>query len=453
MQRVAVINVVGLSSSLLRAHLPRLTAFAAKRGSQSFRPAFPAVTCTAQSSMLTGVSPREHGIVANGWYDREAAEVKFWKQSNHLVRGQKVWDYLRERHPGFTCAKLFWWYNMYSSADFSMTPRPLYPADGRKVFDIHTQPMGLREEVKKDLGPFPFPSFWGPAAGIPSSKWIAGSAKWTEEREKPSLSLVYLPHLDYGLQKWGPGAPEMDEELKAIDDVAGDLIDFYEGRGVKVLVLSEYGISKVTRPIHLNRIFRQKGWLQIKDELGLETLDAGASKAFAVADHQVAHVYVNDRTLLREVRSLLEETPGIDEVRTAGEMWGGGAGEERAGDFVAISAPDAWFTYYYWEDDAKAPDFARCIDIHRKPGYDPVELFIDPAIRFPKLKIVKFLLKKKLGFRGLMDVIPLDATLVKGSHGRDVVEPGEQPLVIGSSVPVTSAEEVFGAIVSAVEAG
>jgi predicted AlkP superfamily pyrophosphatase or phosphodiesterase len=340
---------------------------------------------------------------------------------------------------------------MYSSVDFSMTPRPLYPADGRKVFDIHTQPMGLREEVKKDLGPFPFQAFWGPAAGILSSEWIANSAKWTEERERPSLSLVYLPHLDYGLQKWGPGAPEMNAELADIDRVAGDLIDFYEGRGVKVLVLSEYGISKVTRPIHLNRIFRQKGWLQIKDELGLETLDAGASKVFAVADHQIAHVYVNDRSLLREVRSLLEETPGIDEVRTAGEMWGGDKGEERAGDFVAISAPDAWFTYYYWEDDRKAPDFARCIDIHRKPGYDPVELFLDPAIRFPKLKIVKFLLKKKLGFRGLMDVIPLDATLVKGSHGRDVVEAGEQPLIMGAGIDVRSAEDVFGAIVAACE--
>lgn len=451
MQRVAVLNVVGLSQSLLGERTPRLTAFAARAGSRSFRPAFPAVTCTAQSSMLTGACPREHGIVANGWYDRESAEVRFWKQSNHLVRGEKVWEYLRRRQPGFTCAKLFWWYNMYSSADFAMTPRPLYPADGRKVFDIHTQPMELRERVKADLGPFPFPSFWGPGAGIACSEWIAASAKWTEEREKPTLSLVYLPHLDYGLQKWGPGAPEMEAELAAIDRVAGDLIDYYESRNVKVLVVSEYGISKVSRPLHLNRIFRRKGWLQIKDELGLETLDAGASRVFAVADHQVAHVYVNDRSLLREVRSVLEETPGIDEVRTAGEMWGIGVGAQRAGDLVAISAPDAWFTYYYWEDDAKAPDFARCVDIHRKPGYDPVELFLDPQIANPKWRIAKFLLKKKLGFRALLDVIPLDATLVKGSHGRDAVEPGERPLILGAGIPVNAAEDVFRAIVAAVE--
>lgn len=443
MQRVAVINVVGLSPSLLGPEMPRLTALAQKHGMQAFRPAFPAVTCTAQSSMLTGTTPREHGIVANGWYDRESAEVRFWKQSNHLVHGEKVWEYLRKRNPGFTCAKLFWWYNMYSSADIAMTPRPLYPADGRKVFDIHTQPMELREKVKADLGEFPFPSFWGPGAGIACSEWIAASAKWTEEREKPTLSLVYLPHLDYCLQKFGPGAPEIAPELKAIDKVAGDLIDYLESRGVKVMVVSEYGISKVTYPIHINRLFRLKGWLQIKDELGRETLDAGGSQVFAVADHQVAHVYAKHGPT-QKLKEFLLALDGVAEVR---ESIDGG----RSGDFVLVAKLHAWFTYYFWQDDAKAPDYARCVDIHRKPGYDPVELFIDPKIANPKLKIAKFLLKKKLGFRGLLDVIPLDATLVKGSHGSDVVEEGERPLVIGSPVPVTCAEEVFGAIVKAVE--
>ncbi|HEX7262490.1 MAG TPA: nucleotide pyrophosphatase/phosphodiesterase family protein, partial [Luteolibacter sp.] len=396
--------------------------------------------------MVTGTSPAEHGIVANGWYDRESAEVRFWKQSNHLVRGEKLWDKLRRDIPGFTCAKLFWWYNMHSTADFSITPRPLYPADGRKVFDIHTQPMGMREELKNDLGPFPFPAFWGPAAGIASSEWIAASAKWVEEKHSPTLSLVYLPHLDYPLQKDGPDAPNIPEELRKIDRVATDLIDCYESRGVRVLVLSEYGISPVSQPIHLNRLFREKGWLQIKDELGLETLDCGASRAFAIADHQVAHVYVNDPALREEVRALLENTPGVDEVRLAAETWKPGVATARAGDFIAVSKSDAWFTYYFWEDDAVAPDYARTIDIHRKPGYDPCELFIDPAITFPKLRIAKFLLKKKLGLRTLLDVIPLDATLVKGSHGRDDVAEGEKPVLLGSFQPVTTAEDVHQAI-------
>jgi len=443
MQRVAVINVVGLSPSLLGPSTPRLTAFAQKHGMQAFPPAFPAVTCTAQSSMLTGTPPREHGIVANGWYDRESAEVRFWKQSNHLVRGEKIWDHLRRKHPGFTCAQLFWWYNMYSTADLTMTPRPLYPADGRKVFDIHTQPMDLREKVKADLGPFPFPSFWGPGAGIACSDWIAKAARWTEERESPTLSFVYLPHLDYCLQKFGPGAPEIAPELEAIDRVAGELIDFLESRGVKVLVVSEYGISKVTRPIHLNRLFRKKGWLQVKDELGRETLDAGGCEVFAVADHQVAHVYAKHGPT-PELRAFLEALDGVAEVRESIDG-------ERSGDFVVVAEPDAWFTYYYWEDDAKAPDFARCVDIHRKPGYDPAELFLDPAIRNPKWEIGKFLLKKKLGLRGLLEVIPLDATLVQGSHGRDLVEDSERPLILGSPLPVTCAEDVFEAIVAAVE--
>ncbi len=440
--RLAVINLVGLSRSLLGPHMPGLSRFAETHGLQSYQPAFPAVTCTAQSTIVTGLPVPQHGIVANGWYDRESAEVRFWKQSNHIVRGEKIWDTLRSQIPGFTCAKLFWWYNMHSSADYSITPRPLYPADGRKVFDIHTQPMGMREELKAALGPFPFQAFWGPAAGIASSEWIAASAKWVEEKHSPTLSLVYLPHLDYPLQKDGPDSPTIPGELRKTDSVVTDLIQYYESRNIRVLVLSEYGISPVTEPIHLNRLFRARGWIQVKDELGRETLDCGGCRAFAVADHQAAHVYVNDPSIRSEVRSLLEATPGIEEIREPSSTWPPGPGTERAGDFIAISASDRWFTYYYWNDDALAPDYARTIDIHRKPGYDPCELFIDPAIPFPKLKIAKFLLKKKLGIRGLLDVIPLDSTLVKGSHGRDQLPVEEQPVLIGSRHPISRAEDI-----------
>jgi predicted AlkP superfamily pyrophosphatase or phosphodiesterase len=448
--RLAVLNIVGLSESLLGPHLPELTAFAAQHGQQAYNPAFPAVTCTAQSSLTTGTSPARHGIVANGWYDRESAEVRFWKQSNHLVRGEKLWDKLRRAVPGFTCAKLFWWYNMHATADFSITPRPLYPADGRKVFDIHTQPMLLRDHLKHDLGDFPFRAFWGPAAGIASSAWIAASAKWIEDHHSPTLSLVYLPHLDYPLQKDGPRAPNIPEELAKIDRVAGDLIGYYESRGVRVLVLSEYGISPVTHPVHLNRLFRANGWLLLKNELGRETLDCGGSRAFAIADHQVAHVYVNDLSIRDEVHAMLKKTPGVDEVRVPQTTWGPGIATERAGDFIAIAAPDAWFTYYFWDNDALAPDYARTIDIHRKPGYDPCELFIDPALRLPKLTIAKFLIRNKFGLRGLLEIIPLDATLVKGSHGRDRVPANERPVLLGTRFPVATPEDVHHAILDAV---
>jgi predicted AlkP superfamily pyrophosphatase or phosphodiesterase len=438
MKRTAVLNVVGLTESLLGSATPRISAFLKSGSTARIVPAFPAVTCTAQSNYVTGLLPAQHGIVANGWYNRELAEVQFWKQSNHLVQGRKIWEELREVDPQFTCAKLFWWYNMYSTADYSITPRPMYPADGRKVFDIYAAPFSLRNEIKKDLGEFPFPGFWGPAAGKKTpqgsadavSCWIAESARWIENKYHPTLSLVYLPHLDYNLQRVGPKHLSIARDLLQIDAIVGGLIEFFQKQSVEVMILSEYGITEVDRPISLNRLFREKGWIAIKEELGLEILDCGASRAFAVADHQAAHVYLNDRSLAREVRGLLEKTPGVERVLSADEQAELGINHSRSGDLIAVAAERAWFTYYYWLDDRVAPDFARCVDIHRKPGYDPVELFLDPKLQSPMLKIGWRLLQKKLGFRMLMDVIPLDATLVKGSHGRRPANPGDYPILI-----------------------
>ncbi len=445
-ERTAILNVVGLTPRLLGPDTPRLRRAAEQGGLVRVRPVLPAVTCTAQSTYLTGLAPSGHGAVANGWYDRTLAEHQFWKQSNRVVAGRKLWETCRAARPGFTCAKLFWWYNMYSSADWAITPRPMYPADGRKVFDVYTQPMRLREEIKADLGPFPFPAFWGPTAGIASSEWIARSAEWIEERHRPDLSLVYLPHLDYNLQRLGPDDPRLAADLRAIDAVAGGLLDFYAQRGVKTAVLSEYGITAVKRTVALNRIFRAKGWITVKDELGLELLDCGASKVFAIADHQIAHIYVNDPALLGAVRATVEAADGVARVLGGEEMAAAGLAHGRSGDLVAFSDEDAWFTYYYWEDDRKAPDFARCVDIHRKYGYDPVELFVDPALALPKLRIAAKLLRKKLGFRILMDVIPLDASLVKGSHGTCPADSAEWPVLIGTGtenqpIPATAVHD------------
>jgi predicted AlkP superfamily pyrophosphatase or phosphodiesterase len=448
MQRTAILNVVGLTSRLIGDHMPEIRAFLERNRIAMIEPVLPAVTCTAQATYLTGRLPRDHGIVANGWYDREYAEHRFWKQPEQLMRGEKLWEALRRVEPEFTCAKLFWWYNMHSTADLAITPRPLYPADGRKVFDIHTQPMGLRERIKNDLGPFPFRSFWGPGSDIKSSIWIAESAKWIEEKHWPSLSLVYLPHLDYNLQRVGLDMPKIARDLRDIDRVVGDLIRFYEKRNIKVVILSEYGITDVSQPVHLNRVFREKGWLSIKDELGLETLDLGGSKAFAIADHQIAHVYVNDPSIQNEVRAVLESTPGVAQVLGKMEKHLTGLNHERSGDWIAVADAKSWFTYYYWQDDAKAPDFARCVDIHRKCGYDPVELLVDPQIRFPKLKVAWKLAQKMLGMRMMMDVIPLDATLIKGSHGRVPEDFNDWPLLIGDfdTLPksgTVAAHEVF----------
>ena len=441
MNRVAVINVVGLCDRHIGPDMPFLSAFRERTQHRHIDPAFPAVTCTAQSDYVTGKTASGHGIVGNGWYNRDLAEVQFWKQPNQLVLGPKVWDTLRARHADFTFANVFWWYNMYSSADWSLTPRPMYPADGRKVFDIYTHPASIRAEIKQDLGEFPFPGFWGPAAGMTTpqgsadcvSYWIAESAKWVEERQSPTLTTIYLPHLDYNLQRLGPNHPAIGTDLNMIDEIVRDLVEFYEARDVQPVILSEYGITETNRAIHLNRHFREQGWLTIKEELGLELLDAGASKVFAVADHQVAHLYVNDPAILNDVKQLVASIEGVDSVLDGEAKTERGIAHERAGDLIAVSTEDSWFTYYYWQDDSKAPDFARTVDIHRKPGYDPVELFIDPEITFPKLHIVRRLLQKKLGFRMLMDLIPLDATLVKGSHGCRPTDRADWPVLLSAT--------------------
>ncbi len=430
LQRTVVLNVVGLTPHLLGPSTPRLCAWAKTGATATIEAVTPAVTCSAQATYLTGVFPDRHGIVGNGWYFRDECEIKFWRQSNHLVQAPQLWEKARALDPTFTGANLFWWFNMYSAADYAITPRPMYPADGRKLPDIYTRPAALRDELQGELGGFPLFDFWGPKTSIRSSRWIAEAAMRIQEKHQPTLSLVYLPHLDYNLQRLGPHHPAIADDLRAIDAVCGDLLDFYSARGVQVIVLSEYGITEVSKPIHINRLLREQGLIAVREELGLELLDAGASAAFAIADHQVAHVYLNDKSKTHQVRELLEATPGIEAVWDQADKAAHHLDHPRAGDLVALARADAWFTYYYWLDSARAPDFARTVDIHRKPGYDPVELFLDPALKFPPLKVGATLLKKQMGFRYLMNVIPLDAMLVKGSHGRLTDAPDAGPLFI-----------------------
>ena len=451
--RRAVLNVVGLSArDLASGVMPRIAARASAGAVARIRPAFPAVTCTAQSDYLTGRRPGEHGVVGNGWYDRTLSEVQFWKQSNRAVLAPKVWHELHARNPKLKVANLFWWYNMGTDADIAVTPRPIYKADGAKIFDIASYPQRLKPALKAALGEFPFPSFWGPRAGLPSSRWIADCARWIEEHERPDLSLVYLPHLDYDLQRFGPADPRSDAARRDVDGLVGDLADFLESRGVEVLIVSEYAITAVDRAVPLNKVFRDRGWLELKPEDGSLTLDTFASKAFAVVDHQVAHVVVLDPAVREEVRKALVATPGVAEVLDAEGQAAAGVRHARSGDFIAVADARSWFSYYWWEEGQGDPDYARTVDIHRKPGYDPVELFLDPKIRFPALKVAWFLLKKKLGFRALLEVIPQDASLVRGSHGRIPEDTLDWPVLIGpadASVPTQFAStDVYARIVA-----
>ena len=429
MKPCVVLNVVGLTPALLP-HAPTLQALAREGAMRPLTTVLPAVTTTVQSTLLTGLAPAGHGIVGNGWYFRDLSEIWLWRQSNRLVGGEKVWEAAKRRDRRFTCAKLFWWYNMYASVDFAVTPRPMYLADGRKLPDIHTHPAGLRDELQSALGEFPLFRFWGPGADIVSSRWIAQSALHVLRKSRPTLTLVYLPHLDYDLQRFGPNHPGIPAQVAAVDALCAPVIEQARQDGAQVVVLSEYGITEVSRPVHINRALREAGWLKVRTELGREQLDAGASDAFALADHQVAHVYVARPELVPAVAACIAALPGVETVLDAAGKQAAGLDHARAGELVAVAKADSWFTYYHFLDDARAPDFARTVDIHRKPGYDPAELFIDPAIRFPKLAVATRLARKMMGMRYLMDVIGLDASVVRGSHGRPTDKPQDGPLFI-----------------------
>lgn len=432
---LAVVNIVGLTPSLLGEHTPNLNRLIDNGYLAELAGVFPAVTCSAQATMLTGTLPNQHGIVANGWYFRDLAEIGFWKQSNHLIQSEQVWDSLKKQDPGLSCAQMFWWYNMYANVDYSVTPRPIYPADGRKIPAIYSSPSDLGDELERKLGPFPMFNFWGPTADIRSSQWIADAAIQVWRQQQPALEFIYLPHLDYNLQRLGPHHPDIWRDVKNIDAIAGQLIDAVAERQGDIIVVSEYGIEQANGVVHINRILREHGYIGVRETLGWEMLDCGASRAFAVADHQAAHIYIQNSGDIPKVKQLLEKVDGIEFVLDKAEKAQWGIDHPRSGELVAVAAQNHWFTYYYWLDDRKAPDFAATVDIHRKPGYDPVELFVDPALKIPQLKIGINLLKKKLGLRMLMDVIPLKPELVKGTHGRtpSLGNAAEGPLLIGSN--------------------
>jgi predicted AlkP superfamily pyrophosphatase or phosphodiesterase len=412
---LVVIDAVGLTPRALQ-HMPRLS----RLGSDGFQarldPVLPAVTCSVQSTFLTGLTPSDHGIVGNGWYFRDLGEVFLWRQHNKLVQGEKVWETARRAKPGFRAANLCWWYAMGATTDLTVTPRPIYHADGRKSPDCYTFPPQLHDNLVGPLGEFPLFQYWGPTANIKSTAWIADAAKIVLDNEQLDLLLVYLPHLDYDHQRFGPGGAEALRAARELDEVAGSLVEHARARGDQVVVLSEYGITEAKRPVEINRALRRAGLLNVYTQAGMEYLDPWTSRAFAVADHQIAHVYTSDVAATREALTGLD---GIAELLEGSALADAGLAHERSGELVALAERDAWFTYHYWLDNERAPDFGRQVEIHRKPGYDPAELFFDPDDeRGAKLRGGLALARKTVGMRYVLSVVGLDASKhVRGTHG------------------------------------
>ncbi|MFE7129806.1 alkaline phosphatase family protein [Streptomyces sp. NPDC057638] len=427
-----VLDVVGLTPRLL-AHMPRLRALAESGSRAPLDTVLPAVTCSAQSTFLTGTLPAEHGIVGNGWYFRELGDVLLWRQHNGLVTGDRLWDAARRAHPGYTVANICWWYAMGADTDITVTPRPVYYADGRKEPDCYTRPPALHDELTERFGTFPLFRFWGPGADIVSSRWIVDATRHVLRTRSPDLALCYLPHLDYDLQRFGPDDPRAHRAAADLDAAMAPLLGDARQEGRTVVALSEYGITRVSRTVDINRALRQAGLLEVHTQDGMEYLDAMASRAFAVADHQIAHVYVRRDEDLPATRAALTGLPGLERLLDEEGKKAEGLDHPRSGELVAIAEPDAWFTYYYWLDDGRAPDFAPLVEIHRKPGYDPVELFMDPRDPYVRLRAATALVRKKLGMRYRMAVVPLDPSPIRGSHGRRPPSDDEGPLILCST--------------------
>jgi predicted AlkP superfamily pyrophosphatase or phosphodiesterase len=386
--------------------------------------------------MLTGKLPQEHGIVGNGWLFRDTMEVRFWQQSNRLLQAEPLYVTANRqaaaRGKTVLSAKLFWWFNQGADVDWSVTPRPHYGADGNKVFDILTEPEALAGRLKRRLGEFPFYTFWGPMAGLPSTRWIARAAAEVLRAEDgpPALTLVYLPHLDYDTQRLGPDGCDWKKLAGELDAACEPLLDAAKQIGARVWVVNEYAHLQVSRALRLNAALAHEGLLAVRDGPFGQQLDTFGSRAFAVCDHQIAHVYVREPVDLEAVKAL-REFPGVGRMLVGEERREIGLDHPRAGDAVFLAKPDAWFEYRFWSEDSRAPDYARTVDIHRKPGYDPCELFLDPQIVLPKFRVMRRLVAKKLGFRTLFDVIPLNAALVQGSHGLPAPDPLDRPVMIG----------------------
>lgn len=445
--RVVVINTVGLTMRRL-VHAPRLADLARRHWSRPLGEILPAVTCSAQATLLTGTLPQEHGVIGNGWLYRDTRDVRFWQQSNDLIEREPLYVTARRANPNFRCAKLFWWFNQGAAVDISVTPKPHYGADGGKAFDVLASPEGLRNRLVDQLGPFPFPTFWGPMAGLACSTWI-GRCAAAILADSPDLTFVYVPHLDYQTQRLGPSQCDWAALGRELDEACTPILDAAERIGAKVWIVNECHHVDVARPIMINRALAEAGLLTARLGPFGRQLDTFTSRAFAVCDHQVAHVYVRDPADLSRVRALVAAIDGVASIHEGRDREVIGLDHPRSGELVALSAPDAWFAYPFWLDDREAPDYARTVDIHRKPGYDPCELFFDPRFRFPKLRAMRKLIQKKLGFRTLFDLTPLDATLVRGSHGLIADTDDDRPVLIGVGpapkglTPMTSVRDLI----------
>ncbi len=418
--KLLVINCAALSAKLAtRSDLAKNTSFLIEKGGfLPLYPVFPALTIPAQASLTTGTYPDEHGMIANGLFEKESFEYHFWHQPNQLLYTERFWTKIKKSGK-LKVAMLFWQNSKYSDTDIVNTPAPIHTEVGEVISTCYSKPDDLYDNLVKTIGEFPLHRYWSPMANHESSQWIVNCTKFVLENSSPDLTFTYLPHLDYSTQRFGPDAKQVLDDFAILDEMIGTLTKAAKDAGCEVVVLSEYGMSPVNGAIHINRKFRKMGLLAARNIRGKEYLELGDCKAFALVDHQIAHVYLNGADSSEVKKSVKEINPSIEVLETEVEKDKYRINHERSGDLILISPPDKWFSYYWWLDDDKAPTFTRTIDIHRKPGYDPLDLFFDPKTKG----------------------ISMDTNLIRGSHGRLPTNRDEMGVFI-SSQPVPKADKI-----------
>jgi predicted AlkP superfamily pyrophosphatase or phosphodiesterase len=417
--RVLLIDVAGLSYRFLQPPFdaPAIRGIARDGGTlAALKPSFPALTCPVQATLTTGVGADRHGIVANGYYDRDRLRATFWEQSDGLVQAERIWTRARRKRPGFRSAMLFWQNSVASDNDVILTPAPIHLHHGGMIQSCYSRPSDLNADLVREVGRFNLMGYWGPFTSAKSSRWIAQATVHVLERFAPDLALTYLPHMDYNQQRWGPSDPRMARDLAETDACVGEILTVARNRAYDVILVSDYGMSDVRRAVHPNRALREAGLLAVRDVKRMEYLDFGLSRAWAMTDHQVAHVYCHP-SAIREARDVLGRLDGVESIIDREEQKAFRADHARSGELILVASRDAWFAYPWWTDPGRAPDYATHVDIHNKPGYDPLELFLDWGA----------LLRFKLS-------VAANPALVRGSHGR-IPGPLEEHGVFVSSFP------------------
>ena len=429
MRPLFILNVAALSPQEIGEDTPHLLDLAERGSLRPLEAPEPALTSVSHATMITGLSPRDHGVVANGWYDPRYAKIMNWNRSDHVVSGEKLWEAARRRDPQVRSANLFWRFCTHATCDLTLTERPTYFANGRKGADVYSSDPDFKSQVVAKHGAFPFFHFWGPKAGMPSSAWISEVARGLIQAQEHQLILCYAPGLDYEGQRFGPKSNQAREALRRGDALFGALIKDAQEAGYDVAVVSDYGFTEVHRPIFLNRVLRRAGMLTVEPAVNGELLEPGASRAFAVSDNQAAHIYIRDPNDVEIVARLLSEVDGVSEVLDASASEA--LGHSRSGRLLAIAEPDAWFAYPYWLDDDQAPDFARCVDIFNKPGFDPCEMFLREGLG-GVLHAAKRFAQLKLGIRAPFDVISTRYDRVRGARNIRPQTPEEGATLITS---------------------